>query len=108
MLVEFSIIPVGGDGHTSGLLAEALKLVAASGLAYQLTPSGTCVEGGWDEVMAVVRRCHERVRLDCPHVVTTVKLEDDAGETNNLRQNVASVEQKAGVPGQGRTSAGSR
>ena len=35
MPVEFSIIPVGGDTHTSGLLAEALKLVSESGLLYR-------------------------------------------------------------------------
>ena len=97
MLVEFSIIPVGGDARTSGLLAEALKLVSESGLPYQLTPTGTCVEGGWEDVMAVVRRCHERVRRDVSHVVTTIKVEDDAGETGKLARNVTSVEEKAGV-----------
>lgn len=97
MLVEFSIVPVGGDTHTSGLLAEALKLVSASGLPYQLTPTGTCVEGGWEEVMAVIRRCHERVRRDVPHVVTAIKVEDDDGESGKLTRNVASVEEKAGV-----------
>lgn len=104
MLVEFSIIPVGGDTHTSGLLAEALKLVSESGLPYQLTPSGTCIEGAWEDVMAIVRRCHERVRRDVPHVVTTIKVEDDNGETGKLRRNVASVEEKAGVERQGGTA----
>jgi hypothetical protein len=32
MLAELSIMPIGGDSHTSGKLAEILKLIDASGL----------------------------------------------------------------------------
>jgi uncharacterized protein (TIGR00106 family) len=96
MLIELSVLPLGGDTHLSDEIAEALKIVDDSGLPYQLTPSGTCIEGEWDEVMTVVRRCHERMRQSSPHVVTTVRIEDDQGATDKLRQNVASVEEKAG------------
>lgn len=98
MLVEFSIIPVGGDAHTSDELAEALKLVDASGLPYQFTPAGTCIEGEWEAVMTLIRQCHERVRRMSPHVVTTIKVEDDEGERDKLTRNVASVEDKVGHP----------
>ena len=98
MLVELTIIPVGGDSHTSDVLAEVLKLIDESGLRYELTPSATCIEGDWEEVMAVVRLCHERVRARCSHVVTNIKIEDEAGATNKLTANVASVEDKVGRP----------
>lgn len=98
MLVELSIIPIGRDSHTSNELAEVLKLIDESGLHYELTPSSTCIEGSWNEVMAVVRLCHERVRARCPHVVTTLKIEDDAGAPNPLESNVTSVEEKLGRP----------
>lgn len=96
MLVELSIIPVGGDSHMSDELAEALKLIDESGLRYELTPSATCIEGEWEEVMALVRRCHERVRSRCPHIVTTIKIEDEAGANDKLHANVASLEEKLG------------
>lgn len=96
MLIEFSVLPLGGDTHLSGEIAEALKIVDDSGLPYQLTPAGTCIEGDWDEVMAVIRRCHERMRQVSPHVVTSIRVEDDQGATDKLRRNVASVEEKAG------------
>ncbi len=95
MLIELSIIPVGRNEHTSGVLAEALKLIDDSGLPYVLTPSATCIEGEWHEVMPIIRRCHARMRTLCAHVVTTIKIEDD-GSTNKLGTNVASVEEKAG------------
>jgi uncharacterized protein (TIGR00106 family) len=96
MLVELSIIPVGGGAHVSGQIAEALKIIEASGLPYQLTPAGTCIEGEWNEVMSVIQKCHERVRETTPHLVTTIKIEDDHGERDKLTRNVASVEEKVG------------
>ncbi|MGH7321421.1 MAG: MTH1187 family thiamine-binding protein [Candidatus Rokuibacteriota bacterium] len=98
MLFELTIIPVGDDTHMSDELAQALKLIEASGLPYQLTPTATCIEGEWDEVMAVIRRCHDRVRGMTPHVVTTIQIEDDAGARDKLTQNIASVEEKVGRP----------
>lgn len=96
MLAEFSIIPVGGDTHLSSRIAEALKIVDASGLPYRLTPSGTCLEGDWEEIMPVVRRCHDRLRGLSPHVFTTIRIEDEEGERHKLTRNVTSVEEKAG------------
>ncbi len=74
MLAELSIIPVGEGTHSSEQIAIALKFVDASGLLYQLTPSGTCIEGEWDQVMSVIRQCHERVRSISPHVITLIKI----------------------------------
>ena len=98
MLFELSIIPLGCEAHWSDLLAEALKLVDASGLPYQLTPSSTCIEGEWDEVMPLVRRCHDRFRQGSAHVITTIKVEDERGAVDQLRRNIASVEEKLGRP----------
>jgi uncharacterized protein (TIGR00106 family) len=96
MLVELTIIPVGNDSHTSDELAEVLKLIDESGLRYELTPSATCIEGRWEEIMPLIRLCHERVRSRCAHVVTNIKIEDKAGSNNKLASNVASVEEKVG------------
>jgi uncharacterized protein (TIGR00106 family) len=104
MLVEFSIIPLGGDTHISSEVAEALKIVDASGLPYQLTPLGTCLEGEWDEVMTVIQLCHERTRQLAPHVVTTIKIEDEEGK-DKLTHNVTSVEEKVGHTLQRKSSA---
>jgi uncharacterized protein (TIGR00106 family) len=98
MLVELSVMPIGGDSHTSGKLAEILKLIDASGLSYQLTPTATCIEGKWEEVMPVIRQCHDRLRQRSPHVITMISIEDEEGADDKLRRNVSSVEEKAGRP----------
>lgn len=96
MMVELSIIPLGPDVTWSDQLAEVIKLVDASGLAYQLQPSGTCIEGEWDAVMKLVRRCHDRVRSSSPHVITILKIEDEEGVNDQLTRNVIAVEEKVG------------
>jgi uncharacterized protein (TIGR00106 family) len=96
MLLELSIVPLGRDTHLSDEIAEVVKLVDASGLSYQLTPSGTCIEGEWDDVMALVRKCHARARDLSTHVITTLQIEDEAGARDKLARNVQSVEEKLG------------
>ena len=96
MLADLSIIPVGRSPHTSDTLASVLKIIKDSGLAYQLTPTSTCIEGSWDEIMAVVRRCHEVARDETPHVVTLLKLESDDRSLDKMNNNIASVEEQAG------------
>lgn len=96
MLVELAIIPVGKDSHIADELAEVLKIIEESGLPFELTPSATCIEGSWAEVMPVIQRCHEHMRTRCPHVITSIKIEDDGETRNKLTSNVASVEAKVG------------
>ncbi len=94
MLVDLSIFPLG-QAHASDELAEVIDLIDASGLPYQLTPTGTCMEGTWEDVMVVARRCHDRVKRHSPHVLTLIRIEDDFDETDKMHRNVASVTEKS-------------
>lgn len=96
MLAELSIVPLGRGEHLSEALAEILDIVDSSGIRYKFTPSGTCLEGEWDEVMDVVRRCHAKARAGSRHVFTTIRIEDEEGATDKLTRNVTSVEEKLG------------
>lgn len=96
MLVEFSILPIGAGEHLSKPLAEVLKIIDSSGLPYKLTPTSTCIEGDWVNVMEVIRQCHVRMCGESGHVVTFLKIEDEEGVTNKLTTNVTSVEAAAG------------
>ena len=96
MLVELSINPLGRGTHLSKDLGEILKIIDESGLPYCLTPSGTCIEGDWDEVMTLVKRCHQQARSGSSHVMTTVRMEDEEGATDKLSENIEAVERAAG------------
>ena len=96
MLAELIVVPLGTGTSLRDELAEVLKIIDASGLAYQLTPSGTCMEGEWDDIMRVVRQCHDHARGVSSHVLTTITIEDERGAQDKLTSNVASLEEKLG------------
>jgi uncharacterized protein (TIGR00106 family) len=96
MLAEFSILPVGQGAHLSDQIANVLRLVDESGLPYRLHAMGTEVEGSWDEVIGLIRRCHERLSEKNERLITTIKIDDFQGRTGMLEDKVASVERKIG------------
>ena len=95
-MAEFSITPIGVGESVSEYVAECLKIVADSGLDYRINPMGTVVEGGFDEVMAVIVRCHKAVRKSCRRVSTVIKIDDREGAKGSISRKIESVEKKLG------------
>jgi uncharacterized protein (TIGR00106 family) len=96
MLIEFSIVPVGSGSSLGERLAEVLKIVDESGLPYKINPMGTVVEGEWDELFRLVKKCHETLMKKEARVLTTITVDDRKGKTNRLDEKVKSVERILG------------
>lgn len=96
VLVEFSLFPVGKEEHLSPYVAHALEIIEKSGLSYQLTAMGTLIEGEWDDVMNVVKKCYMRMQEETPRVYGTLKIDARKGVSGQLKQKVTSIEQKLG------------
>jgi uncharacterized protein (TIGR00106 family) len=96
MLAEFSVVPLGKGESVSMYVAECMKIVEASGLPYRINPMGTVLEGDFDAVMGVIRKCHMRVMELSQRVVTSIKVDDRKGSKNALDTKIASVEKKLG------------
>jgi len=92
MLANFSVIPLGRGESVSKYVAKVIDIVDKSGLSYQLTSMGTLVEGGWDEVMEVIRKCHHTTRKLVPRVYTVITIDDRKGARGRLQGKVRSVE----------------
>ncbi len=97
MLVEFSVVPVGTGVSISPQIAEVLRIVAESGLQYKANPMGTVLEGNWDAVMAVVKKCHDTVMKDSERALTTITIDDRKGKEARIEKKLESVEQKLGM-----------
>ncbi len=97
MLVEFSVVPVGKGVSVSPQIAEVLKIVAESGLNYKANPMGTVLEGDWDSVMTVVKRCHDSVMNNAERAITSIKIDDRRGTESRIEKKLASVEEKLGM-----------
>lgn len=98
MLASFSVVPMGVTGGVKTLVAEALKIVDASGLPYELGAMQTTIEGEREQVMAVILRCHERMLEMAPRVLTHITLDDRQGATGRLAGKVRDVEEILGKP----------
>ncbi len=96
MLAQVSFVPVGTGEELKELLAGTAKIIASSELHYQLTSMGTIIEGEWDEIMALVKKCHDEVAGLAQRVVTNVTIDDRQGLTNRLKNNALEIEYAVG------------
>jgi len=96
-LVEFSIFPTEQTQSKSVFVARVLDIVDRSGLAYQLTPMGTIIEGETvEEVMAVINAAYEELQKDCGRIYSSIKIDWRDGPVGRLNKKVGSVEAKLG------------
>ncbi|QGK71140.1 MTH1187 family thiamine-binding protein [Allosaccharopolyspora coralli] len=98
MLVAFSVAPSGaGDSDSvSEAVADAIRVVRASGLPHETGSMFTTVEGEWDEVMDVVKRATEAVSARAPRTSLVVKADIRPGHSGQLSEKVRRVEEHLG------------
>jgi len=96
MIAEFSVVPLGKGESVSQYVAECLRIVEASGINYRINPMATVIEGDYDQVMGVIKKCHMRVMELCPRVITTVRIDDRKGREDMLDSKIRSVEMALG------------
>ncbi|RMG00312.1 MAG: thiamine-binding protein [Nitrospirae bacterium] len=96
MLVEFSIVPLGVGASLSKYIAEVLKVIDESGIPYKITPMGTCLEGEWDEIFPLIKKCRELLLEKTDRVLLHISVDDRKGMKGRLEGKVRSVEEKIG------------
>src|SRR5688500_6478733 len=96
LLAEFSICPMERGESVGKYVAHARDIAAKSSLPYKLGPLGTCVEGEWAGVMAVIQRCYEALAKDSNRIACTVRMDWRRGKSGALEAKVQSVEKHLG------------
>ena len=96
VLAEFSMSPMDKGESVSEYVARSLEIIAESGVPYRLGPMGTCLEGDWDVVMGVIRKCYERMSQDCRRISVSIKLDIRADHDGRLTSKIAKVESLLG------------
>ncbi|MFB1296391.1 MTH1187 family thiamine-binding protein [Mycobacterium sp. pW049] len=94
MIVAFSISPSGADetGGVGDAVAEAVRIVRASGLPNETNAMFTNIEGEWDEVMAVVKQAVDAVAAVSPRVSLVLKADIRPGFTGQLTAKVQRID----------------
>ncbi|WP_214102702.1 MTH1187 family thiamine-binding protein [Acrocarpospora catenulata] len=93
VLVAFSVTPIGTGEDVGELVAEAVRVVRASGLPNRTDAMFTTVEGqSWDEVMTVVKAAVAAVESRSPRVSVVLKADIRTGTEDRLESKIESID----------------
>ena len=98
VVAEIKIIPVGTKGPSlSRYVAKALKELEKTDIEYELTSSGTILEGELEDVLEAARKMHESVFDESTkRVLTTLEIDDRRDKELSISGKKKSVKKKLG------------
>ncbi len=96
VLLEFSMTPLDKGESVSEQVSRSLEIIDSSGLPYRLNPMGTVIEGEFDEVISVVKKCFDRMSEDCSRISTGIKIDYRKGKKGRIESKIKSVESRLG------------
>jgi len=95
VIVDLCVVPLGVSVSVSKFIAQCQRIINDAGLESQLHPYGTVIQGEWDEVMTVVKSCHEKVHaMGAPRISTTLKIGTRTDREQSMQDKMDSVTQK--------------
>lgn len=94
-ILEISVIPVGTNTPSfSSSVTDAVRLIKQKGLAYQVTPTATVVQGEMDQLMEVAKEIHTNaLKKGVQRVITHMSIDDRQDKEIDLQEQVSIVEQ---------------
>ncbi|GAA0390674.1 UPF0045 protein [Acrocarpospora corrugata] len=93
VLIAFSVTPIGTGENVGELVAEAVRVVRASGLPNHTDAMFTTIEAPtWNEAMTVVHAAVAAVEARSPRVSLVLKADIRPSEPNRITTKVNSIE----------------
>lgn len=93
VIADLNVIPLGVGTSVSSYVAACGRVIREAGLSHQLHAYGTNIEGEWDDVMAVVKRCHDVLHdMGVPRINTSLKLGTRTDREQTMADRVSKVE----------------
>jgi uncharacterized protein (TIGR00106 family) len=94
-IADISIIPLGVGLSLSSYVAACEEVLTEAGLEPKLHANGTNVEGEWDQVMAAIKTCHERLHeMGVPRIATNLRLGTRIDKEPSMDAKLRSVKEK--------------
>ncbi|NVK42068.1 MAG: MTH1187 family thiamine-binding protein [Oceanospirillaceae bacterium] len=95
VMIDLCVVPLGVGVSVSEYVTACQRVFQDAGLNHQMHAYGTNVEGGWDEVFAAVKRCHEVLHeMGAPRITTSMRVGTRTDREQTMADKVASVEEK--------------
>jgi uncharacterized protein (TIGR00106 family) len=93
MLASFSIFPLDKGESVGKYVAKMIDIVDRSGLPYRTSAMSTVIEGNWDNVFKVIKRCHQTLMKDSKRLYMVITIDDRKGARNRIKGKVDRIEQ---------------
>ncbi len=95
VIIDLCVIPLVGETSLSPYIAECHRILKERGLKNELHAYGTNIEGEWDEVMAAVKECHQRLhQMGAPRISSTLKIGTRIDRAQSMEDKIQSVKDK--------------
>ena len=95
VMIDLCVVPMGVGISVSDYIAECEVIISEAGLNAQLHPYGTVIEGEWDEVFEVVKKCHEKLHdIGVVRIFTSMKIGTRKDREQSMQDKVDSVLEK--------------
>lgn len=98
MLAELRLTPVGPGIPFLRLIADLLPILSESALQFQVHPLSTTLEGDLEDILDVVRRCHDQARKHVDRVLIELSIDDRAGADDELVESLDHLQCISGQP----------
>jgi uncharacterized protein (TIGR00106 family) len=93
MIAELRITPMDREKEFATAIAVVVQVLESSPLAYQVTAMGTLLEGGLDDILQVVRRCHEKLCDSSSRVLIELAIDDRKTPPGELAHSLRHLEE---------------
>lgn len=92
--LEISVVPVGTESASiSGLVADACRVAAQDGVHYEVSPTGTVLQGDLPRLLQVAQRMHEAAFGDkARRVVTHISIDERRDRVQRWELSVAAAD----------------
>lgn len=97
MIIELSVIPIGVGPSLSEYVADVMKVIEKSGLRYESHSMGTNIECGWDDIIPLVKECHDALKeKGVERISTTVRISERTDKPYTMEGKMKSLDEKLG------------
>ncbi len=92
IIIDLCVVPMGEGVSVSSEVKRCVEIIRDSGLSYTVHGYGTNIEGDWDEVFAVVKKCHEALHAEgVVRISSTIKLGSRTDKEQTIEDKIVSV-----------------
>jgi uncharacterized protein (TIGR00106 family) len=95
MIIELSVIPIGVGTSLSEYVACVMRVVQDSDLKYESHSMGTNIECDWDDIIPLVKKCHDELKkMGVERISTSLKISERTDKPYTMEGKMQSLDEK--------------